>query len=91
MLPLTDDGGITWALVSRPSFAGPVYGAVYVPDAPLPTLVAVGPAGISFTADNGVTWTALSSDNHWSVGFSSPGSGWAIGTEGRITKLSLFE
>lgn len=87
---LTSDGGQTWRMVGRPEFSGPVYGAVYVPGAPEPTLVAVGPEGIGYTADGGETWATLSAQNHWSVAFADPQSGWAIGPEGRITKLSLY-
>lgn len=88
---VTRDGGVTWTMAGRPSFAGPVYGAVYVPSAPTPTLVAVGPTGMAFSPDDGATWTTLSDDNHWSVGFASPMVGWAIGTEGRITRITLYK
>ena len=87
---VTTDGGITWTIASRPTFTGPVYGAVYVPSAPQPTLVAVGPMGVAFSADNGNTWAELSDENHWSVGFVSPRVGWAIGNEGRITRIALY-
>ncbi len=89
-IALSNDGGVTWVLAGRPGFPGPVYGAAYVPGAPVPTLVATGPRGISFTEDQGRSWTTLSTENHWSVAFASPKSGWAIGTEGRITKISLY-
>ncbi|MDE2833977.1 MAG: hypothetical protein OXM02_05600 [Bacteroidota bacterium] len=87
---VTTDGGHTWTVATRTPFAGPVYGAVYVPAAPQPTLVAAGPMGLAFSADNGDSWIALSDENHWSVGFASPGAGWAIGTEGRITRIALY-
>ncbi len=87
---LTTDGGITWKLVQRPGFTGPVYGATYVPGAPVRTLVAVGPQGVAYTTNDGEAWSTLTSANHWSVGFAGPEAGWAIGTEGRITKLTLF-
>ena len=46
----TDDGGRTWTLAGRPSFPGAVYGAAWMPGAPTPTLVAVGPNGIAYSA-----------------------------------------
>ncbi len=88
---LTLDGGVTWVLTGRPGFPGPVYGAAFVTGAPAPTLVAVGPMGLAFTVDQGASWETLSDENYWSVAFASPGSGWAIGTEGRIAKLSLYK
>ena len=86
----TEDGGANWTMAGRPGFTGPVYGAAYVPGVPSPTLVAVGPMGVGYSTDQGTSWTTLSTDNHWSVAFASPRSGWATGTEGRITKLTLY-
>lgn len=88
---VTADGGVTWTLAGRPQFSGAVYGAAYVPQAPTPTLVAVGPNGIDYSADDGTTWTSLDTLSHWSVAFAGPHSGWAIGPEGRITKIRMFE
>jgi photosystem II stability/assembly factor-like uncharacterized protein len=67
-----------------------VWGGVYVPGAARPTVVAVGPAGAVWTRDDGATWSPIDSLNYWSVGFASPRAGWAVGTQGRITKLSGF-
>ena len=89
-IALSRDGGDTWVATGRPGFPGPVYGAVYVPDAPALTLVAVGPEGLAFTADEGASWTTLSTENHWSVAFASSRTGWAIGPEGRITRIALY-
>ncbi len=88
---LTYDGGLTWSVIGRPYFSGPVYGATYVSRAPVPTLVAAGPNGIAFTADQGTSWTMLSDLNHWSVAFADATHGWAVGPDGRITKLQLYE
>ena len=88
---VTHDGGSTWTLAGRPSFPGAVYGAAYVPGAPTPTLVAVGPNGMAYSADNGMTWTNLDTLSHWSVALASLRSGWAIGPEGRVTHIRLFE
>ncbi len=87
----TDHGGRTWTLAGRPSFPGAVYGAAWMPGAPTPTLVAVGPNGIAYSADNGTTWTNLDPGSHWSVAFASRSSGWAVGPEGRVTHIRLFE
>lgn len=88
---VTDDGGRTWTLAGRPKLSGSVYGAVYVPGAPTPTLVGVGPEGVDYSLDNGMTWTSLDTLSHWSVAFATPQAGWATGPEGRITKIKLFE
>lgn len=86
---VTDDGGRTWTLAGRPSFAGPVFGGVWVPGASPPTLVAVGPKGAAVTRDGGATWMAIDTLSYWAVGFASPRAGWAVGPGGRITRISL--
>ena len=88
---VTEDGGATWTMTGRPSFPGPVYGAVYVPGTSQATLVAVGPMGVAYSVDHGASWVTLSEEDHWSVGFASAQAGWAIGPEGRISKISLYK
>jgi photosystem II stability/assembly factor-like uncharacterized protein len=87
---ITRDGGNTWAAVTRPPMPTGVWGATFVPGATIPTVVAVGPAGSVYTRDDGLTWVPIDTLNYWSVGFASPRAGWAVGTNGRITKLSGF-
>lgn len=87
---VTSDGGNTWNARTRPPLARGIWGGVYVPDARVPTIVAVGPDGAVYSRDDGATWTALDAFNYWSVGFASPRAGWAVGARGRITKLSGF-
>jgi photosystem II stability/assembly factor-like uncharacterized protein len=86
----TSDGGRTWVKRASPALRTGVWGGVYVPNASRPTVVAVGPAGAAWSSDDGATWTAIDSLNYWSVGFASPRAGWAVGTQGKITKLSRF-
>jgi hypothetical protein len=49
---VTSDGGGTWTLVSRPTFAGAVYGAAVVPGMPS-YVVAAGPKGLAWTGNDG--------------------------------------
>jgi photosystem II stability/assembly factor-like uncharacterized protein len=86
----TSDGGHTWIARSRPPLTTGLWGGVYVPGARPPTIVAVGPAGAVYSRDEGTTWTSINSFNYWSIGFATPGAGWAVGMRGRITKLSGF-
>jgi hypothetical protein len=54
------------------------------------TVVATGPGGAAFTANEGATWTVLYGVyNYWAVAFASPQSGWFVGTGGRILKISF--
>lgn len=86
---VTYDGGRTWRLAGRPSFSGAVYGIAYVPTMATPTVVAVGPKGAAYSTDNGSTWQPLSSQSYWSVGFSQSGVGWAVGPDGRVTRIAF--
>jgi photosystem II stability/assembly factor-like uncharacterized protein len=86
----TSDAGNTWVKRTSPALGSGVWGGVFIPRATTPTVVAVGPTGSAYSRDNGVTWTPIDTLNYWSVGFASPRAGWAVGTQGRITKLSVF-
>jgi len=87
---LTADGGATWQLGGRPTFAGAVYGAAWVPRAPRPTLVAVGPGGVSVSDDGGRAWTPIDSLTHWGIGMAAPDRGWIVGPRGRIHRIRIF-
>ncbi len=86
---ITRDGGATWTVGGRPPFPGAVFGSAYVPRQVSPALFAVGPGGLAFSRDDGATWTGLSGDAYWAVGFASPRAGWAVGPGGRITRIRL--
>ncbi len=85
----TDDGGVTWRLSGRPVLAGAVYGAAYVPGAPTPTLVAVGPNGADWSPDEGLTWSSGDTASYWGLDIASPAAGWLVGPEGRIVRISF--
>jgi hypothetical protein len=74
----------------HPVDARGVWGGVYVPGARVPTVVAVGPSGAAVSRDDGATWSAIDGANYWSVGAVSPAAAWAVGAQGRITKLNGF-
>ena len=88
-LVITTDGGKTWTLGGRPSFAGGVSGAAYAIGSKPAVLVAVGPGGMSLSQDDGKNWMALDTLAYWSVGFSRGNSGYAVGPKGRITRIEL--
>jgi photosystem II stability/assembly factor-like uncharacterized protein len=90
-LLVTSDGGKTWIARSRPPLPKSVYGGGYVPGQPAGRIVAVGPDGIAFSGDDGLTWQLVQAGNYWSVAMASSRVGWAVGTRGRITRLSLAD
>ena len=87
---VTEDGGATWSRRGRLPMASGAWGGVYVPGTTRPVVVAVGPAGLAWSGDDGTTWISIDTLNYWSVGFASPRAGWAVGAKGRITRLSGF-
>ena len=53
-------------------------------------IVITGPAGAAWSPDEGATWFSLPDvTNYWAVAFSNPESGWLVGTQGRILKISF--
>jgi photosystem II stability/assembly factor-like uncharacterized protein len=86
---VTRDGGVSWTLVQRPLFSGPIYGLAVVRGAPTRSVVAVGPGGADYSLDNGVSWVRLDSLEYWSVDFASKAAGWAVGPNGRITQIAF--
>lgn len=88
-IAVTADGGATWSAGGRTPLPSGVWGAVYVPGSNPRTVVAVGPDGIVFSQNDGQDWTVLDSFNYWTVTFASPDAGWAVGRDGRVTRLRL--
>ena len=86
----TSDAGNTWTPRARPPLRTGVWGGVYVPGSNPPAIVAVGPNGAVWSRDDAASWMPIDTLNYWSVGFASPSAGWAVGTRGKITKLSGF-
>jgi photosystem II stability/assembly factor-like uncharacterized protein len=82
----TRDGGVTWAPRNTSPFRGAVYGAAAMPGAP-DLMVAAGPRGLSLTFDAGLSWTAIDTLSYWAVDLVSRNAGWAVGPNGRITRI----
>ncbi|MEX2283381.1 MAG: hypothetical protein WEE89_12930 [Gemmatimonadota bacterium] len=87
---ITNDGGRTWLPRARPPMRSGAWGGVYIPRSTPATMVTVGPNGAAYSRDQASVWIPIDTMNYWSVGFASPRAGWAVGTRGRITKLSGF-
>lgn len=85
----SSDGGASWTVGGRPTFAGAAYGVAYVPQASVPTVVMVGPGGADVSHDDGASWKPLDGASYWSIGFASPRAGWLVGPGGRIVHVRL--
>ena len=86
---ITFDGGKTWELLSNGS--GPGYRSCvqFVPGSQGKQLVAVGSPGISYSSDQGSSWSELSSEGFYAISFVNDSLAYASGY-GRIARL-LFE
>lgn len=85
----TNDGGKSWD--ERTALALPISVAstAYVPFLSGPTIIAVGSAGAIFSRDNGLTWNTVDTLSYTSVTFAARNAGWAVGADGRITKITF--
>jgi photosystem II stability/assembly factor-like uncharacterized protein len=90
MVAITVDGGASWEPRGRPTFPGGIYAGAFVTSALKPTIVAVGPTGSSYSRDLGATWLPIDARNYWGLGFAPGNRGWAVGSGGRITRLTGF-
>jgi photosystem II stability/assembly factor-like uncharacterized protein len=92
----SSDGGKTWQLTTPTPFPGAVYGLSYAGNASRReasssrTVVATGPSGTGWSPDEGDTWNLLPGlVNYWAVAFADAHTGWLVGTEGRIVKITF--
>ena len=83
----TSDGGATWTLARGLSGFRSV--VAWMPGRER-SLVAIGPTGADWSADDGQTWAPLTGAGYDTFSF-APGDrvGWAAGLGGRIAKLTL--
>jgi photosystem II stability/assembly factor-like uncharacterized protein len=85
-LAMTSDGGATWKLVKGLSGFRSV--VAYVPGTQ--TLVAIGPAGGDYSADDGRTWTPLTGPGFDTFSFvRGKAIGWGAGARGTIGRLTF--
>jgi photosystem II stability/assembly factor-like uncharacterized protein len=85
---VTSDGGRTWvALKGLSGFRSVVK---YVPKTPMPSLIAIGPAGADYSIDDGRTWQRLEGPGFDTFSFAPGGAvGWAAGAGGRLGRLQF--
>jgi photosystem II stability/assembly factor-like uncharacterized protein len=85
------DGGRTWRSTDNPApIPGAVFGLSYVPGKGRQRVVATGPGGTAWSADEGDTWSLIPGLNDfWAVAFATQRAGWLVGTGGRIVKVSF--
>lgn len=85
---ISNDGGATWTLGTRPAAPGGIYGVTWVPGAGRNTAVAGALSGLHVTRDAGTSWTSATTTAYWSVGAAGKRV-WGVGPGGRITRLDF--
>ena len=86
-LAVTNDGGATWTLVK--GLSGFRSAVAYVPGVKT-ALVAVGPSGADYSADDGHTWTALDGPGFDTLSFvGDKRIAWAAGARGSLGRLGF--
>jgi len=88
VVAVTEDGGKSWQLRTRPPLAGSLTGAAWVPAAGKNVAVAAGFGGAFATRDAGRTWTVLSEKGHTGIG-SFGRTAWIGGTGGTILRVDF--
>lgn len=84
----TIDGGKTWQLIADGQHPGYRSAVQYIPKSKGDAIIAVGIPGISYSADGGEHWTALSSDSFYTIQICVDGrTAWLAGRDkiGRMT------
>jgi photosystem II stability/assembly factor-like uncharacterized protein len=96
------DGGQTWAFTNAPPVTGAIFGLSYVRDLQgcgsrtaceqfaRYVVVTANTGGAAWTPDEGTTWYVLAGvTGAWAVTFATPDSGWLVGANGQIIKISF--
>src|SRR4051812_2612348 len=94
----SSDFGKTWQLTrAHAPVPGALFGLAYAQrhddddeDDRAPRVVATGPGGAAWTADEGDSWTLLPGvTGFWAVAFANEHTGWLVGTQGRILRIDF--
>ncbi|MEQ8470059.1 MAG: hypothetical protein RIC35_02685 [Marinoscillum sp.] len=88
-IAITDDGGKTWTLAGQPITKGAFYGSDIIRWKNDFLMIMCGPKGIDYSDDHGHTFNNLDTLNYWAVDLHKSGSGYAVGTDGKLLKLII--
>jgi len=89
IVALTSNGGRSWRLPKGSEPTGYRSAVAYLSRFDEAALIAVGPNGSDWSRDGGETWMKLNDVGFHVVGFDGSDAGWAVGEDGRITRLEM--
>ena len=84
---ITRDGGITWQLIKENGPQGFRSCVAYLPGSDGRVMINVGVSGSDCSRSGGESWNLFSNTGFHAFSFSPDGTGWAVGSEGRIAQL----
>lgn len=86
----TSDGGRTWTLITDAHLSGFRSAVAFLnPGVRKSALVAVGPSGSDYSADDGATWKSIGAVGYHAFSFvPRDKTGWAVGDSSRIAKYT---
>jgi photosystem II stability/assembly factor-like uncharacterized protein len=96
------DGGQTWAFTNAPPVTGAIFGLSYVrqlgeckhpicEETKRYVVVTADTGGAAWSPDEGTTWYVLPGiTGEWAVAFADPSSGWLVGQNGVIWRISYY-
>lgn len=86
---ISEDNGITWNKLQPPPLKSAIYGSAFTQIDPLETMLVTGPDGAALSFDKGNTWSKISDLDLWTCELLPSGTGWIMGKDGRILKISI--
>ncbi len=87
----TEDGGKTWTLDGVSQLRGFRSAVAYEFGSRGRSVVAAGPAGTDWSTDGGRTWAGIGDPGFHAISLAPGGrTGWGVGENGRIAKLTLM-
>jgi len=87
VITLTDDGGKSWELLHSSGINGYKSAIANIPDSDL--WLSTGPTGVSYSSDNGLSWSLIDSIGYHSLIILADSSGWLSGANGKISKIKI--
>jgi photosystem II stability/assembly factor-like uncharacterized protein len=85
-IAVTHDSGKTWTAPPGPRPAGYRSAVAFIPRSP--RAFATGTSGTDITGSSAESWKPLTSEGYNAITFSSTRTGWAVGPQGKIARIS---
>ena len=85
---LSMNNGISWKATTPPPLQSAIYGSAFTIVEDQKYVLVCGPSGAAVSTNMGKGWTMLLENDLWSCELLPVGTGWIVGRNGRIVKIS---